>query len=249
MYKELMIKILLSIAIAGGFYSAHGLFKKIYYFIRGKLKMNIFDVEDDGVEGEFEAALAAANAKEGRASRALITSGSAEILPVHGPVHGVDHMVYKNNNNQEAEPELIAVINNEQGMLDALKDLMFFMSTEQEENLKWEVINGDYCRLTCGKPKNKAEVIRTYFRKLDQNFRRKDGSIYSRVVNGKEAKKIIEKLIEVYPWDNPNIKSQSQPKVDRASEERRSEVAELKESVNEICYVISEIQKRLEKIS
>lgn len=140
----------------------------------------------------------------------------------------------------------VNIIENEAEMREALQSLLNFISGNIPDNLKWQMTNGIYCRLTCGKPREKSEVIRTYFRKIDQVFKRKDGTIYSKVVSPEEAKEIIEELIEVYPWDIPFKKVE--PIKNSIDEQRANEIDALKESVRDLMVVIAEINDRLDKI-
>ena len=75
-----------------------------------------------------------------------------------------------------------------------------FLNQDELDNIKWETINETYCFITVDLPRNKAEIVRNYFRNLDVKYRKKDGTTYTKVVDGKLAKEIIEDLICAYPW-------------------------------------------------
>jgi hypothetical protein len=122
-------------------------------------------------------------------------------------------------------------------------------SKDLSEDEKWESINGAYCQLSVGKERRKAEVLRIYFRKLDTVFRRKDGTVYSKVISADEAQDIIEELIEVYPWDVPiKFETKVEPVKNAESEKRSSEIDDIKGSVSDIMNFIAQINDRLDKI-
>ncbi len=164
--------------------------------------------------------------------------------PVKRAAIGVDY--YRQRAPEKAIPlNYINTIGNEAEMREALSTLIFSIEQTGSEDELWLVINGYYCQLSYGKPREKAEIIRAYFRKLDQVFKRKDGTLYSKVVSPEVAKEIIEELIEVYPWDVP-IKVEP---IKHAQDEKRiHEIDALKESVSDLMSVISEINDRLDKI-
>jgi hypothetical protein len=159
----------------------------------------------------------------------------------------VEHPVEFEGYIPESAAEAVYVVNSESDMREVLSILLeeVFSIEDSNEDNKWISINGAYCQISCGKPREKAEVIKKYFQMLTPNFKRKDGTVYSKIVSPDEAKNIINGLIHAYPWDVP-IKVES---IKHSVNEKRSdEIDALKESVSDLMSVIAEINNRLDKI-
>jgi hypothetical protein len=149
---------------------------------------------------------------------------------------------WKESSTWGKDTDIIEIYHDEELMRDALQQMLAFISNPAiYENDKWSCINNHYCTLSYGKPREKAEVLRRYFRKLDVIYKRKDGTHYSVLVSPAEAKDIIEELIEVYPWDKPIKQVQKEPEVKPIQKEG------LKEAINQLCDVVEKIRQVVDR--
>jgi hypothetical protein len=116
------------------------------------------------------------------------------------------------------------------------------------ENDMWECINNVYCAVSWGRDREKAEIIRRYFKRLDTTYVRKDGTYYSVVTEGNLAKKVINDLIEVYPWDNLSVldgyrkNNPKEPVKPKVKVEPKQKPNSLVEAVDELLEAVKKVK-------
>jgi len=119
---------------------------------------------------------------------------------------------------------------------------------ESAEAEKWECINNVYCAVSWGRDREKAEIIRRYFKRLDTTYVRKDGTYYSVVTEGNLAKKVINDLIEVYPWDNLSVldgyrkNNPKEPVKPKVKVEPKQKPNSLAEAVDELLEAVKKVK-------
>jgi len=119
---------------------------------------------------------------------------------------------------------------------------------QSAEAEKWECINNVYCALSWGRDREKAEIIRRYFRRLDTTYTRKDGTYYSVVTEGNLAKKVINDLIEAYPWDNLSVldgyrkNNPKEPVKPKVKAEPKQKPNSLAEAVDELLEAVKKVK-------